>query len=1027
MSNPARQGHALQLPRISPDDGWSGDAHANEFGSYLEMLSRLLTAVVVMTSPTPEDVRIPKSGAGAGTFHSLLRVLSMSDDVVEAARVACRAVNDAWDKAHTAGYEDGLDERNVVSHGGQATRDIESSKSWRESVSRAEKAIREYVAESGGLRLVEGLVHLGEAPLWPLLLGERKSILLFQSWPASEAPRYLRIGTAQSPAFATDPSVAEALKRYVSLARKPKHEQIVSLRGAIEIDIRGFSSAGTSPVFRYRHDGQLSVEWRQRTSFGDVARLDVFRVGVENQRQWNMDGLGWRGYSDFIRKISNWDVVVQRLGVRHDGIVAYDDRESRRLTNEGVPLKLPEGLHARFRTESIHQEQFSTPDIVGTADLGRVLDEAAVSVAGLPQIFFLAGEAGIGKTYSLIQLAARRHEEIQQNATHMLPIVLYVSCADTSLGDIKDIVNAQVIDTQNLNFSSVLTLCRNGLMILVIDGFDELVEGAGYRDAYRHLAPAIQELRDRGAIVVSARTAYLANQYRSSIRKQEAIAGYASAHHTVLRLQRWSMSNVELLFELNAHWSPLRELLSPRDLSYLGVPFFSKVFNSFAARQEDRPVSIDLHKVLIDGYLLRELGKLADVAHFAERAGDGPRRIGVDELHVVFREVAGIVFESTKMSIDQESFEMACSYALGIDLSEPRNRSLAARLSVLCGFSITVDQMEVGFRFEHELFYEVFLAEFFRIHYLMPERYEGCLDRLSRGALGSRSVEDLVEKSPHEVLGLIKWAMNSPKVLEDYVSQNISALAQRLIFEGEGLGDMPTLVACQFQNLEVGRDIRNAELVLDNCEIDMLLMPEFARVRLVNSRIHHLVLRQGWDLGNRLYVGADTRIFELAVLPQSGAGVAEYCSSAQEVWRVLAQMRVDGASRQLDEMNTTPRAPNAEFATEVLSRLDARGDAAYIVQQATRIPGKTAAKGVYRPVDKRWAALTKAAIQAGVAKSKPMTASGQAKTLVSFVVPPGSLIGARPDESMGDEQKLSVDEFWSLLGRASDDRPLGET
>lgn len=1017
MSNPAKQGRVLQLPLISPDDGWSGTAHANEFGSYLEMLSRLLAAVVVMTSPTPEDVRIPRSGAGAGKFRSLLRVLSMSDDVSEAGRRACRAVNEAWDKAHTTGYSDGLDERNVVSHGGQASRDVESTESWLKSVSSASRAIDEYVINAGGLRLADGLIHLGESPLWPLLLAERDSILLFQSWPANEAPRYLRAGTSRPPAFATDPSVTEALKNYVSHVRKPKHEQIVSLRGAIEIDIRGFSSTGSSPLFRYGHDGQLSVEWQQRTSSGDVARVDIFRIGVENQRQWRSGGGGWRGYSDFVRKISNWDVVVQRLGVRHEGIVDHDDRESQRLTDESVPLRLPDGLEPRFRTESMRQESFATPDIVGADDLGRVLDEAAVSVAGLPQIFFLAGEAGIGKTYSLIRLAARRQNEIQKQGS-VAPIVLYVSCADTSLGDIKDIVNAQVIDTQNLNFSSVLTLCRNGLMILVIDGFDELVEGAGYRDAYRHLAPAIQELRDRGSIVVSARTAYLANQYRSSIRKQEAIAGYASACHTVLELQRWSTADVERLFKLNTHWSPLRELLSPRDLNYLGVPFFSKVFNSFAARQEVRPALIDLHQVLIEGYLARELDKLADVAHFAGgRASDRTQSIGVDELYVIFREVAGIVFESTKMSVDQESFEMACSYALGVDLGEPRNRSLAARLSVLCGFSVTVSQMEVGFRFEHELFYEVFLAEFFRVHYLTTGKYEGCLDRLSRGSLGSRTVEDLVEKSPHEVLSLIKWAMSSTESMKDYLAQNISALAQRLISESEELGDIPALVGCQFQNVKMKRDLRESELVLDNCDIDILMLPEFARISLKNSRVHHVILRQGWDLQGRLSVDTDTKIYELAVLPQAGEGVAQYCSSAQEVWRALAQMRADGASLRLEEIDTATRAPDAEFATDVLSRLDARGDAAYIVQQATRTPGKTAAKGVYRPMDKRWAALTKAATQAGVAKSKQMTASGQAKTLVSFLVPPGSIIGARSDESMSEDQKLAVEEFWSLLGR----------
>ena len=157
----------------------------------------------------------------------------------------------------------------------------------------------------------------------------------------------------------------------------------------------------------------------------------------------------------------------------------------------------------------------------------------------------------MGKTHNLVTASLHRSERLVEAADEDKrsvlggsPLYLYVSCSGVGLRSLRDLINAAVVETQNLTYESVMALCRNAMLVLVIDGFDELLGGAGYRDAFQLLEPTLRLLGLRGGtVVLSARSSYLANQYKHSLARSSVEAKTPVAHY-MLELLRWNAIDV---------------------------------------------------------------------------------------------------------------------------------------------------------------------------------------------------------------------------------------------------------------------------------------------------------------------------------------------------------------------------------------------------------------------------------------------------------------------------------------------------
>lgn len=142
--------------------------------------------------------------------------------------------------------------------------------------------------------------------------------------------------------------------------------------------------------------------------------------------------------------------------------------------------------------------------------LNRVSLEAATSVgrATTLSILLIDGPAGIGKT-SLIE-----HVSLQRSAPDSAqPPLLHVTSSGSKLTDLpKALAHALQVIRSTVTFDQVPILARRGVIQVAIDGFDELVDPDGYKDAWSALRDFLGDVRVGGPIILSGRDTFFDQQ-----------------------------------------------------------------------------------------------------------------------------------------------------------------------------------------------------------------------------------------------------------------------------------------------------------------------------------------------------------------------------------------------------------------------------------------------------------------------------------------------------------------------------------
>jgi hypothetical protein len=168
-------------------------------------------------------------------------------------------------------------------------------------------------------------------------------------------------------------------------------------------------------------------------------------------------------------------------------------------------------------------------------------------------IVLLDGPAGVGKT-SLVNnhLVNRARHQAEAAA---LPPILHVTSRGRRLSGLNDAL-AQSIDILRAKFTFDQTpaLIRHRLLQIAIDGFDELVDPDGYRDAWYALKDFFEEVGVGGPIILAGRDTFFDQQ---KFRKQLESSQYSfdlchvrlnpsspSTAKNWLKQQGWSDSDI---------------------------------------------------------------------------------------------------------------------------------------------------------------------------------------------------------------------------------------------------------------------------------------------------------------------------------------------------------------------------------------------------------------------------------------------------------------------------------------------------
>ena len=195
-------------------------------------------------------------------------------------------------------------------------------------------------------------------------------------------------------------------------------------------------------------------------------------------------------------------------------------------------------------------------------------------------------------------------------------------------------------------------------MAILVDGFDDqLLGGTGY-SPLGSLRTWLERLGDRGVTVVSARSSYYLNQYRSSINRAEA-ADQLAARHRVAHVQPWEEADVlEYLGEVGLDGSLVKEL--PHGQIVLYCAYRSPRVFAERCRRGDvsfRGGDFSLVEHLLAQYLHRESAKIK---------GRDARGVLISkaELERTFEWCAELMLERADRTLDGSNLELAADMAL---------------------------------------------------------------------------------------------------------------------------------------------------------------------------------------------------------------------------------------------------------------------------------------------------------------------------------------------------------------------------
>ena len=754
------------------------------------------------------------------------------------------------------------------------------------------------------------------SPFWTW--SEEFSGLRIYSHAASDGIHYIE-SNGDIWSECVDTVVSKFIKTYIGNSSSPSQIELNKLVKDVVADVAAYTEDYSRPSYSFGDEddvGILYVPWTRSMSEGNESRTDAFRIGLDNRREWRGPAEVWLAYSDFLKSISNWEILARRVAI---GLESFSqERFSEESSRLGLVRKTaPRGPSLLKR----HRENNSPSGGQGEYfDLMRRIDESCQIIKPSTSVFFLIGQAGLGKTELMVSLSKERARFIESEPSSVLPLYLFVSSTGRTLSSLKDAVDSALNITKILSNHSAKALCRNGLLVLLVDGFDELLGSSGYENALGSLEPWFRELGGRGLLVASARSSYYLTQYRRSL----AQAVNLNVDHTLAELQPWSRSASETyLLEMGVNPEIFREI-KDRDWRILSVPFFAKAFSAWIAQPKEKSGQSShlIYEIVVDQYLEREARKLTD-------PNAGPL-LSVEELRELFSETAELMQQSRNREIEQSDL-ISCAEAVvgssNLDASRP---GLTRRLSSLCGLGVSTDSSgQNQFSFSHEVLFDCFLCLAMQRKISGVINAESFLRLFASSAIDASVFEWLIEKKPDAIKILAQKI--SFKVPEEgnigVLSANLGALWGAMLIHRKGVPATEVASGLQLGLVELAKT-GWINIDLSRSTVAHIIVPDATQGRIdisyadiafleTNSSEQARFSLKGVDLAN---------IQSIRIGNQYGDGRNEVREILEEA-ELLARSNREGDQRQRDAakyfLDRLKRRPDVPV---ILDRDDLRAD-----------------------------------------------------------------------------------------------------
>lgn len=746
-------------------------------------------------------------------------------------------------------------------------------------------------------------------------------------------------------------------------------------------DIGAYTEDYSRPSYFFGDEddaGILFVPWTRSTSEDNVPRIDAFRIGLDDRKEWRKRSTEWVAYSEFLKHISNWEVLARRMAI------GLENFSRERAEEEMSRLGFPKPNDVRGPTLIREKREAGESASGKEFHLVERIDESCRIVKPFTSVYFLIGQAGLGKTELMVSAAVSRARHIEASPDCALPLYLFISSSGRTLSSLEDAVNSALTITKLLSSHSAKALCRNGLLVLLVDGFDELLGSSGYENALGSLEPWFNELGGRGVLVASARSSYYLTQYRRSL----AQATHLNVDHTLVELQPWTKEEARgYLKSMGASEGTLQGV-KEREWPVLSVPFFAKAFAAWLGRHSGpEDVLPSVYEIVVDQYLEREALKLRD-----PNAGE---LLSADELRELFSDMAETMQASTSREIEQAELVSCAEAVVGSSSLDMARPGLTRRLSSLCGLGASSDTSgQNQFAFSHEVLFDCFLSIALqrKLGGVVNER--SILRLLGTSKINPVAFEWLIEKMPSAISVVTENLHFDVEFGQErsVLSSNLGSLWKAMLSARQGIPPTRAAKGLQLDDLEFSK-VGWSSLDLSRSTVTHLTVPDDSQIQIVISGATIEFLAASTDvLAQRSLRGVDSaEVLGMHIGDRFADTKVEIRELLENLGLIPVTQRRDGGSSKESVLNFVERLARRPDTPVVLDRDDYSADDHRLSWIGHADP-------------EEWARFLRALERSGVARLEPIAASGAAKVRLAYNRPIASLL--EPNSSP------EAQEFW---------------
>ena len=465
---------------------------------------------------------------------------------------------------------------------------------------------------------------------------------------------------------------------------------------------------------------EFSEWWKDRirrdlASFSDPGTpVEVVGAGRSFEAAWTVRGDAREG----MFSVSLDQGVTVKVGNRHlpyRSFVAGPDMADLETVARMIIQASKPGLFIETRAE--YDDDLETSGR-GT-EQGPAIDVLTNLIEGegavATRVIMVTGDAGAGKTRVLKELVNRQANKFVRKETAIL--LLYVNAQGRALARLNEALATELQDLRvGLTYHSIASLTRLGILIPVIDGFDELLGVSGYDDAFSSLSGFLEQLEGEGQMLASARSVYYEQEFLSRAGNVSA-TGSQAWEYAPVRVLEWRDEDRERYMN---DWIKSKDLSDTktknicdrvrtifdnenRDLASKPL-FFTKTVE-LLWREPNFRGGQDLLQALVNEYLSRECKeKLLD------RQSDP--LLTVAQFERLMRELAEEMWNQETRELDYRSVRDVAEYVVEhLGLSQIAKQTIIERMPTLAFLTGSDDSTPRVGTFEHELFFFYFLAD----------------------------------------------------------------------------------------------------------------------------------------------------------------------------------------------------------------------------------------------------------------------------------------------------------------------------